>query len=126
MDYLRCMTSYYGVKIKVVIPNNIHLMAKILCEVHNCHVVWHGGQKQTLRATKEYFMWTKMEKEIIEYTPSFRVCQPMQARGGKAFGLLQQMRILSRLWDVISMDFTIDLPPSNGYNTLMVVVLYLD
>ena len=107
---------------KVVIPNNIQLRAKILHKVHNCHMVGHGGQKQTLRVAKKYFLWPKMEKEIIEYTPSFRVCQPMQARWGKAFGLLQQMRILSRPWDVISMDFIIDLPPSKGYNTLMVVV----
>ena len=111
---------------KVVISNNIQLRAKILHKVHNCHMVGYGGQKQTLRATKEYFMWTKMEKEIIEYVRSCKVCQTMKARRGKAFGLLQQMPILSRPWDVISMDFIIDLPPSKGYNTLMVVVLYLD
>ena len=32
------------------------------------------------------------------------------------------MPIPSRPWDVISMDFIVDLPPSKGYNTLMVVV----
>ena len=63
-----------------------------------------------------------MEKEIIEYVRSCKVCQTMKARRGKAFGLLQHMPIPSRPWDVISMDFIVDLPPSKGYNTLMVVV----
>ena len=65
---------------KVVIPNNIQLRAKILHKVHNCHMVGHGGQKQTLRATKKYFVGTKMEKEIIECIPSCRVSKPMKAR----------------------------------------------
>ena len=107
---------------KVVIPNNIQLKAKILREVHDCHMAGHGGQKRTLKVAKKYFVWPKMEKEIIEYIRSCKVCQTVKARRGKAFGLLQQMQIPSRPWDVISMDFIVDLPPSKGYNTLMVVV----
>ena len=85
-------------------------------------MVGHGGQKRTLKVAKKYFVWPKMEKEIIEYVRSCKVCQTMKARRGKAFGLLQQMSIPSRPWDVISMDFIVDLPPSKGYNMLMVVV----
>ena len=77
---------------KVVIPNNIQLKAKILREVHDCHMVGHGGQKQTLRVAKKYFLWPKMEKEIIEYVRSCKVCQTVKARQGKAFDLLQKCR----------------------------------
>ena len=63
-----------------------------------------------------------MEEEIINYVRTCKVCQAVKARRGKALGLLQQMLIPSRPWDVISMDFIVDLPPSRGHNILMVVV----
>ena len=107
---------------KIVIPNNISLKAKILRELHDCHMAGHGGQKCTLKAVKKFFVWPRMEHEIIDYIRSCQVCQAVKARRGKALGLLQQMPVPSRPWDVISMDFIIDLPSSKGFCILMVIV----
>ena len=107
---------------RVVIPNDLQLKAKILKELHDGHLAGHGRQKRTLLAVKKYFMWPRMEEEIINYVRTCKVCQAVKARRGKALGLLQQMPIPSRPWDVINMDFIVDLPPSRGHNILMVVV----
>ena len=106
----------------MVIPNDMQLKAKILKELHDGHLTGHGGQKRTLLAVKKYFMWPRMEEEIIDYVRTCKVMPDVKARRGKALGLLQQMLIPSRPWDVISMDFIVDLPPSRGHNILMVVV----
>ena len=52
---------------KIVIPNNISLKAKILRELHDCHMAGHGGQKRTLKAFKKIFVWPRMEHVIIDY-----------------------------------------------------------
>ena len=93
---------------RVVIPNDMQLKAKILKELHD----GHGGQKLTLLAIKIYFMRPRMEEEIIDYVHTCKVCLMVKTRRGKTLGLLQQMLIPARPWDMINMDFIVDLPPS--------------
>ena len=88
----------------------MQLKAKILKELHDEHLAGHGVQKRTLLAVKKYFMWPRMEEQIIDYVHTCKVCHVVKARRGKALGLLQQMSIPARPWDAISMDFIVDLP----------------
>ena len=74
---------------RVVIPNHMQLKAKILKELHDEHLAGHGVQKRTLLAVKKYFMWPRMEEQIIDYVHTCKVCHVVKARRGKALGLLQ-------------------------------------
>ena len=58
---------------RVVIPNDMQLKAKILKELHDGHLARHGGQKWTLLVVKKYFMWLRMEEEIIDYVCTCKV-----------------------------------------------------
>ena len=66
-----------------------------------------------------------MELDVKDYIQSCVTCQQVKARRGRPFGLLQPMPIPAQPWDVVSMDFIVDLPESRGYNAIMVVIDYV-
>ena len=43
----------------------------------------------------------------------------------RPYGLLKRLPVLEFPWDSISMDFVEKLPPSSGYNTILIIVDWL-
>jgi hypothetical protein len=50
------------------------------------------------------------------------MCLHMKAQKPKPFGKLRPLPIPEVRWDVMSVDFIIELPDSHGFNATMVVV----
>jgi transposase InsO family protein len=63
-----------------------------------------------------------MNEEIIQYVQSCPECQENRAAGNKAYGLLQPLEPAYTTWQSIAMDFITDLPLSEGYDQLWVVI----
>jgi hypothetical protein len=49
-------------------------------------------------------------------------CQQNQTLNKKKAGLLRPSQILEGLWESVSMDFMVSLPPSRGLDAIMVAV----
>jgi hypothetical protein len=49
-------------------------------------------------------------------------CQQNCTPDKKQAGLLQPLSILEGPWESVSMDFMVSLPPSRGFDAIMVVV----
>ena len=107
---------------KWFVPNIREIKALILQEAHDCKMAEHGGIHQTLTNIQQHFLWPHMELDVKDYIQSCVTCQQVKARRGRPFGLLQPMPIPAQPWDVVSMDFIVDLPMSRGYNAIMVVI----
>jgi len=63
-----------------------------------------------------------MKNDIVWYCSSCDVCQKMKSSNFNKFGLLIPNPIPSRPYQSISMDFIVNLPWSEGYNAIYVVV----
>ncbi len=50
------------------------------------------------------------------------VCQQNRTLNKKQAGLLQPLPIPEGSWESVSMDFMVSLPPSKGFDAIMVVV----
>lgn len=59
---------------------------------------------------------------MTEFVQQCLECQQNKYQMLSPTGLLQPLPIPAQVWEDISLDFIIGLPPSAGYDTIMVVV----
>lgn len=109
-------------KNRVVIPPNLHLVIQLLQEFHDSPLGGHSGVLRTYKRLAQQFYWPSMHKVINDYVASCDVCQRNKVKTLSPPGLLQPLPIPCQVWDDITMDFIEGLPPSNGKNTIFVVV----
>ena len=82
----------------------------------------HAGPEKLWQSLSSRFYWTRMKVDIIKYCGSCNVCQKTKSSNFNMFGLLIPNPIPSRPYQSISMDFIVNLPWSEGYNAIFVMV----
>ena len=82
----------------------------------------HAGPEKLWQSLSSRFYWKRMKVDVGKYCRSCDVCQKMKSSNFNKFGLLIPNPIPSRPYQSISMDFIVNLPWSDGYNAIYVVV----
>jgi hypothetical protein len=82
----------------------------------------HGGAKRTTTFPKKSSYWPNLKDNVEEYVKTCLICQQNRTLNKKQVGLLQPLPILKGPWESVSMDFMVSLPPSRGFDAIMVVV----
>jgi transposase InsO family protein len=95
---------------------------KVLHDHHDSLAAGHFGFRKTLKAIKQQYWWPNQFKFIKEYVQSCDTCTRAKSTHHKPYGLLQPLPIPQGPWQSISMDFITDLPLSNGFDSILVVV----
>ncbi len=85
-------------------------------------VAGHGGAKRTTTFLKKSYYWPNLKDDAEEYVKTCLTCQQNRTLNKKQVGLLQPLPIPEGPWESVSMDFMVSLPPSKGFDAIMVVV----
>jgi len=94
----------------------------ILKECHDGPLASHGGPKHTTTLLKKSYYWPNLKDNAKEYVKTCLTCQQNRTFNNKQAGLLQLLPIPEGPWENVSMDFMVSLPPSKGFDAIMVVV----
>jgi hypothetical protein len=94
----------------------------LLKECHDRPLAGHGGAKRTTTFLKKSYYWPNLKDSVEEYVKTCLVNQQNQIINKKQAGLLQPLPIPEGPWESVSMDFMVSLPPSKGFDAIMVVV----
>jgi len=94
----------------------------ILKECHDGPLVGHGGAKRTTTLLKKSYYWPNLKDSAEDYVKTCLNCQQNRTLNKKQVGLLQPLPIPEGPWESVSMDFMVSLPPSRGFDAIMVVV----
>lgn len=106
---------------RLCVPSNLHV--RIMDEIHNTVTeAAHAGYHRTYNRIAATYYWPKMSRDIKRYTSTCDICQKSKPRRHAPIGLLQPIPIPSQLFEVVSMDFIPDLPYSEGFNNILVIV----
>ncbi|KAK3574387.1 hypothetical protein QTP86_006576 [Hemibagrus guttatus] len=105
---------------KHYVPSNLRI--RVLQWVHTSLCSGHPGISRTLRLTQNSFWWPSMVKDVATYVKSCSVCAQSKTPKELPSGLLQPLPIPQRPWSHLSIDFVTDLPPSNGFTTILVII----
>jgi hypothetical protein len=74
------------------------------------------------KPTAAIYYWPIMSWDIKKYIGTCNICQKAELRHHVPVRMLQTIPIPSQPFKVVSMDFVPELPVSNGYNNILVIV----
>ncbi|KAK4393014.1 Transposon Ty3-G Gag-Pol polyprotein [Sesamum angolense] len=82
----------------------------------------HSGINGTYQRVKPLFYWPTLKGDINTWVKECEVCQRSKHENIHYPGLLQPLPIPDQAWSCISMDFIEGLPPSEGKDSILVIV----
>jgi len=109
-------------KNRLYIPANDALKTKIAKGCHDSKVAGHFGMEKTIEIITRDFYWKGLTEWINDYVRSCDECQHNKSPRHARWGLLQPLETPYAAWNSISTDFITQLPESQGYTQIMVVV----
>jgi hypothetical protein len=110
-------------KHRAFVPNDPSLRALILSEHHDAVTAGHVGFEKTYELIHRRFYWPNMYNDVKVYVATCAVCQRTKSQNLRPAGLLQPLPIPQRRWQVVTMDFIVQLPRTKrGHDAIYVVV----
>src|SRR6266436_8132173 len=104
------------------VPDQEILCLQVICNHHDHQVAGHFGEVRTSELICCNFHWLGLRQMVKDYVASCATCTCAKSLRHKPYGKLKQLPIPSQLWSSILMDFIEQLPASEGFSTILVVV----
>jgi hypothetical protein len=109
--------------LRVYVPSDAELQAKILHEHHDAPSSAHFGVAKTLERVSRSYYWPGQRQTVESYVKGCDACQRNKSVNAKPIGELQPLPIPEGKWETITMDFITKLPKTKrGHDAILVVV----
>jgi hypothetical protein len=106
----------------VYIPNNKEIWRKILELFHDSPAAGHPGRAKTLELVSRNYWWPQIAKYVNDFVDGCEKCKSTKVFPVKAHGPLKPNKIPEGPWQTITCDLIVDLPLSEGFDSIFVVV----
>jgi hypothetical protein len=106
----------------IYVPNDTAIKLQLLRDHHDSPLAGHHGQEKTYELLSRNYIWSNMRQFVNEYVNSCETCARNKSPRQRPHGPLKPLPIPSGPWKSVSMDFIVELPPSNGFNAIYVCV----
>jgi hypothetical protein len=93
---------------KIYVPNDRDLRRRIIEQHHDMHITGHAGRFKTLELVTHNYWWLQMSCYIGIYVKTCDLCNSLQHR--RPFSELHPSETPAAPWDMISVDFIVELP----------------
>lgn len=107
---------------RLCVPNDEKLRTAVISEQHDGPVAAHPGIQRSQFKVAQWYYWPTLEKDVREYVSSCETCMRWKSSSLKKIGKLMPIPIPNECWEVVSMDFVVGLPASNGFDAILTVV----
>jgi len=104
------------------IPNDRRIRTPLIAKYHEPPQAGHGGTAKWTELISPQYYWPKIREDIKRFIKNCDTCQMTKVVRHAPYGLLQSNKAPDRPWKSIAMDFITDLPKSEGYDTILVVI----
>jgi transposase InsO family protein len=113
---------FYDENGKIYVPEDQALHLDILKLHHDTPIAGHPGREKTLKLVQRSYTWPGMSTFVKEYTNRCERCARMKPSNLTPPGKLRPLELPNIPWAEVTVDFTTDLPLSNGFDSILVVV----
>lgn len=108
-------------KRSIHMSNNQVLRMDIIRLHYNTPVAGRPGSEKTIEVVQRSYTWPGMNTLIKEYVTYCERCAQMKP-SNLALGELYPLGLLDRPWKEVTADFTTDLPLSNKFDSILLVI----
>jgi len=85
-------------------------------------MVGYPGIAKTVEIVQQNYCWPGIKNTVEKYIDNCHICHRSKASRDKYKGLLKLNPIPVQNWTDIAIDFVINLPESEGYNAILLVI----
>jgi len=89
---------------------------------HDTKVAGHPRCWKTLELVSRDYWWPQMSRYIGQYVSTCDLCLRTKPMRQAPVSELHPLQILDSRWDMLSIDFVVELPFSSRHDTVMTVV----
>ena len=89
---------------------------------HDTPIAGHPGTEKTLELLQHSYSWPKVFNYVKDYVSCYDRCQDFKVENIAPASKLQSLEVPHMPWMDITADFTTNLPLSNGFKSILVVV----
>ena len=113
---------YY--KDKLYIPNDLPLRRDILKMFHDHETAGHPGELETYNSIRQHYWWPGLKTFVKNYVKGCGPCQQFKINRSPSHPALMPIESAknTRPFAHCSMDLITDLPPVEGFDSILVVV----
>jgi len=107
---------------RIWLPRDLPIIPSLLYEYHATPTGGHMGIAKTIARLSENFNWTGLREDVTQFVANCIECQFTKYETKNVVGLLYPLPVPFRLWEDLSLDFIIGLPPDHDKMVLLVIV----
>jgi hypothetical protein len=107
---------------KVYVPNDQDICRDLVKLHHDSVNVGHPGCWKTYELLSRNYWWPGMSNYVEKYVSGCETCMRNKNLPHKPLGLLQPNKVPNRPWGIVTCDFIVALPESEGFTAIMVVI----
>jgi transposase InsO family protein len=106
---------------RIYVPQSPELQKHITQTYHESPATGHPGHWKTYELLTREYWWPGMSTFVKDFVDGCAQCQTTKTLP-KTTVPLQPNNIPANVWQIVTMDFIMDLPQSKGYDSLLVTV----
>jgi hypothetical protein len=107
---------------RLVVPKDVSLRTDIIRLAHSSPHAGHPGIDKTYDLVHRDYVWDTLRQDVISFVKSCPHCQQTKTFPSRPSGALQPLPPPSEAWEEITADLIVELPLSNGFDSIFVVV----
>jgi hypothetical protein len=105
---------------RILIPSTLRSTILRLC--HDHPTSGHPGRRRTLHNVRRHYWWPRMTTIVHQYVDNCHACQTTKLNRQRPAGLLMPLPVPETPFANITLDMIGELPSSQGFNAILVVV----
>ena len=106
----------------LVVPRDVTLHNEIIHLTHSTPYAGHPGIEKIYELVSRNYVWNLLYTDVTQFIKSCPQCQQTKVIHSKPAGLLNPIPPITTPWEEITADLIVELPSSQGYDSMFVVV----